>query len=69
MMRSHREIYDHLEHYPRRIVIPHRLNPYPTTVSSIQYLYLFNSMTHHFTLNSLVCVRTADTQLVTCIPS
>ena len=40
MMRNHREIYDHLEHYPRRIIIPHRLNPYPTAVMYYASLFL-----------------------------
>lgn len=34
MMRVHADIFEHLEKYPRRLVVPHRLLPYPDTVRS-----------------------------------
>ena len=35
MMRIHQELYDHLKKYPRRLILPHRLNPYPSQVIAI----------------------------------
>ena len=32
MLRRHAEIYEHLRQYPRRMIIPHRLIPYPSDV-------------------------------------
>ena len=43
MMRIHKDIYDHLKDFPRRLVIPHRLNPYPSDVR--RYPYEFSSLT------------------------
>ncbi len=33
MLRNADVLYDHLVKYPRRIIIPHRLMPYPEPVS------------------------------------
>jgi hypothetical protein len=35
MMRIHEELYRHLQLYPRRLLVPHRLLPYPTTVDTV----------------------------------
>lgn len=35
MMRIHEELYSHLKLYPRRVIIPHRLNPYPEEVQYV----------------------------------
>jgi len=32
VMRSHEDLYAHLDTYPRRLLIPHRLIPYPETI-------------------------------------
>ena len=40
MMRIHQDIYDHLKTYPRRLVIPHRLNPYPVDVRENRFFTL-----------------------------
>jgi hypothetical protein len=37
MMRIPQEIYGHLKIYPRRLVIPHRLNPYPEPIINTVY--------------------------------
>lgn len=37
VMRDADVFYDHLEHYPRRLVIPHRLMPYPEIIIKGSY--------------------------------
>jgi hypothetical protein len=37
MMREHEEIYGHLKKFPRRLMLPHRLNPYPPAVIIERY--------------------------------
>jgi len=35
MMRIHEDIYAHLKAYPRRLIIPHRLSPYPDPILTV----------------------------------
>ncbi len=37
MMRIHDELYAHLKRYPRRLILPHRLNPYPSQILTGRY--------------------------------
>lgn len=53
MMRIHEELYSHLKLYPRRVIIPHRLNPYP---EEVQYVIT----AHHIAALPVVCYPISD---------
>jgi hypothetical protein len=35
MMRIHDDLFEHLRKFPRRLLVPHRLNPYPEAVRAL----------------------------------